>query len=140
MKEYLVSIDVTSDQMSLQEITELFGIEAGPDSRNKGSADALGRFYAQTEWKVNSELPNKALLTEHFAFPARRFDLAELRNRRLPEGARAFINIGVLYDSAYCSIEIGSDWLQTFASFGFGLNISCYPCEDDDEIWSPPDA
>lgn len=132
MKEYIVSIDVYSDQMSLAEISEIIGIEAGVGSRDRGYEDWDGNLSKRTILTLESEVPQIAELDEHFAFLLRRFNFNQSGKRRLPEGVRLSLTIGILYDTVTCSLKVSAKWLGEFAANGLDLDVSCYPVREEE--------
>lgn len=132
MQKYMVSVDVTSDQHSVDEISDLFGIEAGVGSSNKGDLLPLNKVCTFTTWRVESELPGMAPLDEHFAYLAALFGLDQPSDRRLPEDLHKYVSIGVLHHTYTCSVQIAAKWLGMFAANGIDLEVCCYPCSREE--------
>lgn len=119
MREYIVSIDIiTALTASSYRISQLLGV----------SKSMLNYKIVNNEiiWKLPSELDNNTELIDHiehilsFVY----FDLNSKVDFR-----SIYLNIGVLYDTFTCTVELTSEYLSLIKSKipEIGIEITCYP-------------
>lgn len=136
----MVSADLWHDSFSLAELEQQIGSPGGETSRSIGDPRRLNQSWPSSLWRVSSELPPKTALGEHLKAIR---ELADARglfdSGRIPDGTKKILNIGVIFSTAYCTVEVNADDVSPFLNAGFGLSIATYPLASDDEAPSETD-
>ena len=138
MKEFKVSVIVTTAQMRLAELSEILGREADPGSKDIGTRcvtvrNPLGYTLSDSEWKLFSEEDEDATLDKHIESVLGRFPLSRLGDGVLPADAEATLNIAVFFDTPMSSVWLKAEHVRVLGEHGMDIHISCYPCSDSDE-------
>jgi hypothetical protein len=127
MKSYIVSLDIVTKSHSLDELSNILGVSPDSDSYSIGEIRGKG-LSAYTVWKTSSSLSETAPLEEHLKrIMFITSQIALFRPNVLPADCSAKLNIGVMFESAYCSITIPAfigEWIKDNA---IDIEISCYP-------------
>jgi hypothetical protein len=125
--EYMVSLDIWSDDFALEELAHRLGSAPGDHSHSKGDPHRKGS-WPRTVWRLQSPLPDDAPLADQLAA------LKEIAGSmglfaagRLPLNAQAVLNIGVLYAGPCCELSLGQAEIRAFIEAGCSLEISAYP-------------
>lgn len=131
MSEYLVSIDVVSCSHSLEEIVAALSAAAGEGSHSLGEPRPGGRKWGVSVWRLSSDQREGISLVDQVSrLEARCRELELLSPGRLPEGATATLNIGVISATSTLTVDLLPESLLPFLNAGFKLEISFYPAED----------
>ncbi len=127
MKEYLVSLDIiTSSSVTDSQLAELLGLSRSLLAQRETKRGRLWRLISDVDQKVPFEKHIETLLT--------------MIPTNLVIGSdsvisRIYLSIGILYDSATCSIRLTKEQLHFLVSKcpDLDIEITCYPCEKDEE-------
>jgi hypothetical protein len=129
VKKYLVSLNVTSTSMSLEELSLRLGRPSARDgSHSKGDAHPGGYAWSETLWRLDSDAPETAPLIDLLESLAREFAPKELR-QVLPPECEATINIAILFDTYTVSALIPRRGTQIIDSYNARLELLCYPTD-----------
>jgi hypothetical protein len=134
MKGLMVSLDLSSQSLSLEDISARLRISPSSGSHNKGDArpspDATQRIWNQTIWRLESNLPKSSPLERHLNNLVAHCSPQELARSGLLSGVcSARVNVGILFDTVDVSISISPAALSIVSDYGANLEISCYPSE-----------
>lgn len=133
MREHLVSADIVSSSHSLEELAAALGAAPGEGSHSRGESRAGGRIWRVSVWRLSSnETEATPLVDQVRRLEERSRELELLPPGRLPEGATATLNIGVISDTATLTVSLPPESLLPFLNAGFDLEISFYPAEGGD--------
>jgi len=84
-------------------------------------------------WRLSSDQGGEISLVDHVRrLETRCRELELLSPGRLPEGATATLNIGVIADTFTLTVDLPAEILLPFLDAGFELEISFYPAEGED--------
>ena len=72
-REYLVSLEIFSDSLALDELSLLLGRPASVTSHDKDELRRGRQRWGRTLWKLESDLPEAASVEEHIQRIASRF-------------------------------------------------------------------
>jgi hypothetical protein len=135
VKQFSVSIDISSDSLSLSQLTEqLGGVEPGPNSHEIGEPRPRGRVWDVTIWRLDSDIEEDASLEDHL-----RALLSDADEFKLFESAETLqdverhLNVAVYFDSPMSSLVLPVDLIAPFVRAGFGVEVSAYPCSFEEE-------
>jgi hypothetical protein len=129
VKKYLVSLNITSTSMSLEELSLRLGRPCARDgSHSKGDAHANGKPWSESLWRLDSEAPEAAPLIDHLESLAKEFPREELL-RVLPASCKVTVDIATLFDSYTVSELIPHRGIQIIDSYKATLELSCYPTD-----------
>lgn len=133
MKQFLVSLDVVSSTLTLEELTAAIGASPGSASHSVGSARPGGRTRRYSVWRLPSEAGEGASLAEHCQWlRGRAGGLGLLDRPSLPEGADGLLKIAVMNDAVTSTVEVLPEDALPFLSVGFALEITFYPTTAED--------
>src|SRR5579884_1417905 len=96
MNRLQVSLDISSEYLTLSELSNELGMPPDSGSHSKGEPRGAGEFKS-TVWKLFSPLSETTPLQDHIEEIARRFP-PETVTHRLPQNCRVFIDIGLIFD------------------------------------------
>lgn len=130
MNNYMVSLDLTTTAMNLQELAAIIGINGDPGSHDVGSPRPGNREWRATVLSIGSLVPPNAPLDEHLESILRRNPIPRASGV-LPADSRLTLNIGVIFNTADCSIRLPAKTLQAFGNQGINLNVHCYPGDEN---------
>jgi hypothetical protein len=134
MKEFMVSLDITTPSLTLAELSSRLGRPCSSGSHNAGdprpSPEPTERVWSETVWRLNSGACKADPLEKHLEslsvqLPPRIL----LQPGVLVEDCVVWISVGVLYDSYTVGISIGRAALDMINSYGAILDIACYPTD-----------
>jgi hypothetical protein len=135
MKRFMVTLNVVSSCLRLIDLTTILAKDSSPGARDKDDPIKVAKV-SRSVWKLASPLPEQQPLEDHIRWifsvlpPTdlmRRLDGAS-RSANRDLGIELVISVGVLFDTATCSIQLSSKLFALFAGSGIGLEITCYPC------------
>jgi hypothetical protein len=130
MKKTSVSLLVTSQTMSLAELTSKLGRAHSSGSHSKGDASAganLGKPPWQvTIWRFDSDAPASAPVQQHLERLEILFPAAELK-RVLPSGCEVSVDLVLFFDTYTVSTAIPRRGIEIIDAYGAELEITCYP-------------
>lgn len=138
MKRFTIRLELRTKNISLEKLAHLTVFQLSDASRNIGDLAGDGRPFAMTVGVIEAE-PSKGefisgdlhlvtqclidkLVAGHFDD-----DLGSLNSIAL------VANIGVLFDTADCSLEISPAHSQYFGQRNIDISISCYPTSFEEE-------
>jgi hypothetical protein len=121
MKEFMVSLDVETARLSARQFTDGFGVEAKHFKVKKTQGKLL--------WRMESTLGVKAALKSHIKSIFKRTPFMNLpgsvkRSREAP-----FLNVGVMYDSYTCTVDLPAESIKLMTRHGVGIQLCCYPTD-----------
>ena len=132
MKHFMVSLEISTKDYSLQELTRLLGLDGDDISYSIGDIRFKGEASEYTVWKLESRIPEKAGIVEHLNdIQSIALEKGVFDPGRIPANCSASLDIGILYDTITCSIEIPPNYWKWMAENNISLEIICYPCSDD---------
>jgi hypothetical protein len=139
-REFLVSADLWHDSLSLAELEQHLGSLGGESSHSIGDPKLFNRTWPRSVWRVSSGLPSETALGKHLE---KLREMAEGRGLfeagRAPDGTKKILNIGVIFSTAYCTVELSADHMSPFLNAGFALSVVTYPLTSDDDAPTEPD-
>jgi hypothetical protein len=131
-QKYIVSIELISEKASLAQISAIMELTPSDISHNKGDLPIVGRRpWPSTIWKLKARpSPKLERMIQMLATPllARHLRKAKRHYRDIT----VFLNIGILYQGAYSSIEISPNYLDWCSKADVVVQIASYPCVDEE--------
>lgn len=131
MKKYIFRLHASSDSLLLDELSQIIGSQADPDSWQKGDiSSALHKPRKRTVWKSESFECDEAHLEDEVLYflntiPAT-VDLGDVY---------VYIDICIIHTSAMCSFSLKPKMIRNLAQKGIGVEVAVYPaCEADEEV------
>jgi hypothetical protein len=117
----MVSLDVETARKSARQFTDCFGVEAKHFKVKKTQGKLL--------WRMESTLGAKAALKSHIKSIFKRIPFMNLpgsvkRSRKAP-----FLNVGVMYDSYTCTVDLPTESIKLMTRHGVGIQLCCYPTD-----------
>jgi hypothetical protein len=132
MTRLLVSLDVMSDSLTLEELTRNFGFSLSENSFSRGEIDDLGRTRKYSLLRFESPADEGATCDEHIATLKTDIDRIDAQLDRLGRvDVSLLLNIGVLFTTAYGSVEFATVILRN-ASTPLRVSNSACPVADSD--------
>ena len=123
----MVSLDILSETATLADLSKALGVDASHgSSHERGSARPLHRVWEKTVWRLESDVAENAPLSQHIENILQRVSTVKLSGA-LPHDCTVYLNIGVTFETAMCSIEIPPASLQLLSKAGIRLLVNCYP-------------
>ena len=121
MREFMVSLEVETPPLSVRQFTDCLGVEAKHFKVKK----TQGKFL----WRMESKLRAKAALKSHIRSIFKMNPLMNLpgsvkRSRYVP-----FLNVGVMYDSYTCTVDLPAESIKLMTRHGVGIQLCCYPTD-----------
>jgi len=133
MSEYLASVDIVSRSHSLEQLSEALCAQPGGGSHSRGEPRPGGRRWSVSVWRLSSDQHDETSLVDQVRrLEERSRELELLSPGRLPQGATAILNIGVISDTSTLTVDLPPQSLLPFLKAGFRLEISFYPAEGGD--------
>src|SRR5438552_295830 len=118
----MVSLDILTKAATHEEFSMCFGIDASK-FECKSYNDTL-------IWRIKSNLPDDVSLMDHLSDIFRVAPIHVKKNSGCAEILQAaYINIGVLYNTVTCSVQVSHECILMLNKHGVGLEIVCYPAE-----------
>jgi hypothetical protein len=134
MKEFSVSLDISSASLSLDALTSRLGRTPSGSSHHKGDRAGVRGQFDESIWRLDSEAAATEPLERHMESLAAQLSPQELRRSGLlEEGCEACITIGVFFDTPMASFVIDLRTVTFVKDYGASLDVSCYPCSPGDE-------
>jgi hypothetical protein len=78
-------------------------------------------------WRLDSGLPQNSSLKQQFKALYRLIPFQKLDGIK---DIRAYLDIGMFFDTAMCSLQIPPDCLALLDNSGLTIEVTCYPCEE----------
>ena len=136
MKEFDVSIDISTNLLSLTDLSARLHREPYPFSSSHDKSDLVltqtgdREPWATTIWRMFSRKDKSQPLHQHLEdlvahFPPKELLLPGL----LPEDCKVQITIGVYYDTATVSLFLSQGSLDIIQSFKAAVEVVGYPIE-----------
>jgi hypothetical protein len=127
MKRLLVSLDVMSDSLTLDELMRTFGFSESVSSFSKGDVNTLGRIRRRSLLRFESSAGDDAGCDDHIATlmtDLYRIDacLATLGTTEVS----VWLNIGLLFSTADGSVDFAAITLSN-AKVPLRISVSAYP-------------
>jgi hypothetical protein len=130
MARLLVSLDVMSDSLTLEELTRVFGLSLSQNSFSLGEIDDIGRVYKYSLLRFESSAGDDATCDEHIANLKPEIDRIDARLDRIGGiDVNLLLNVGLLFADAYGSVEFAPVALRT-ATVPLRISVSAYPVGD----------
>lgn len=134
MKTFAVSLNITTQSLTIAELSDRVGIAPSPSSHDKGTARVRKGVWEQTVWVLESSQEETAPVEEHLQSIFAKFPPALLhRENILPDDAQVYLDIAVFFDTAMCSVQIPPGCVDLLAGHGIALEVTCYPSTFDEE-------
>jgi hypothetical protein len=131
-KEFIVSLDVCSDSVSLREIASALGRSGMSLSHDKDDHSRDGKRFGFSIWSLESTLAKNQAIDDHIGNLAAQYSPSELMCR-LPQNCDVEITVGVLYDAQEI-VAVGASFNSTSISiasaYHAGILVRCYPSTD----------
>ncbi len=121
MQEFMVSLEVETPPLSATQFTDYFGVEAKHFKVKKIQGKLL--------WRMESKLGAKAALKSHITSIFKRAPLMNLSGSVKRSRYAPFLNVGVMYDSYTCAIDLPADSMKLMTRYGVGIQLCCYPTD-----------
>jgi hypothetical protein len=128
-KEYIVSLDISSDSLTLSELSAALGRVGDKTSSDKSDLDYKRELFGTTIWTIESTQPRHLPIEEHLKDLATRFPPRELQ-RVLPSNCCVDINIGVLYNAdeiVAVGLVLTRATIEIVNAYQATIEIRCYP-------------
>jgi hypothetical protein len=127
MKKTAVSLLVSSQTMSLGELTSKLGRAHSSGSHSKGDASAGAKPpWPVTIWRFDSDALPTAPVQEHLERLEILFPAAELK-RVLPPDCQVSVDIAVFFDTKNVSASIPRRGIEIIDAYNAELEVTCYP-------------
>jgi len=78
-------------------------------------------------WRLDSGLPQTSSLKQQFKALYHHIPFQKLDGIK---GIRAYIDIGMFFDTPMCSLQLPPDCLALLDNSGLTIEVTCYPCEE----------
>jgi hypothetical protein len=103
MKRYMVSLDVGSHTLTLDEISRRMGAAPSPGSHDKGDLDHRGSScFLGSLWRLDSNADDAATIEDHCRSLGSRLPRGQRpQDDDRPADLEIWLRIGVMYDT-YC--------------------------------------
>lgn len=121
MKKYMVMLDIETKSADPDRFQEVYGVKANLFKTRK-----IRRGYL---WRSESRLDAKAPLSEHIKSVLKRIPLQQQAKRGQSLRGRPYFNVGLMYDSYTCTVDLPTGCLDLMSQHGVGIQVSCYPTE-----------
>lgn len=118
MKKYDVSLVILADKSVGEAFFKKLGVRASNLSRRETAKGML--------WRIAPPAAKSASLLEQIRALAKAVPFDGLDDRRL----RAYLSVGVFFDTATCSVELPPEALKLLQGTGITVEITCYPTVD----------
>jgi hypothetical protein len=128
MQEFSVDFVISSDSISLAEISEIVGLRGDDDSQEIGSSNPIGEIREHSAFKVGSGVVKTGSLEDHFYSIFRQLDFEKLNLDKLPQDTLVYFDVAIFYDEFSGNFYLNKDILSQLNQYGIELEISCYPC------------
>lgn len=120
MKSFAVLLDlVTQPNVGIDFLGQAAALFTRLPSR-KGTNEVV--------WRLESGLPDGESLERQVAALQKKIPLQKLENRK---GMRAYLSIGVFYDTFTCSVQLSSSVIKVANDANIAVEITCYPATKD---------
>jgi hypothetical protein len=130
MKHFLVTLEIITQDYSLQELERLLSLDADTDSYSIGDI-YRGKPNKYTAFKLYSRVHESADIIEHLnSIYSMVSEEKVLDIEKIPANCSIDLNIGILYDTVTCSIAIPPDYWKWMGENNISMEIICYPCSD----------
>ena len=129
-KKYLISFEVHSDSLSLEELNGYFEIEPSSTSHSIGNIRFLNKKWGYSAWKVElGEFVDNNYLSAVMQVCKIHEDLSEKIQKISNENKsiELILEIGVISNSATISINLPSEIIQKLGQKNINLSITTYP-------------
>jgi hypothetical protein len=122
MREYIVLLDIETPPMSAENFSQTFGVPASKFEKKELQKGML--------WRAESPLGKRATLLEHIISLFRKYPVRDRNHQKRNKAThKAYLNIGVLYDTYTCTVEVPSQCISVLKQHGVGMQFCCYPTE-----------
>ena len=79
-------------------------------------------------WRLDSGLSQTSSIKQQFKALYRQIPFHKLDGIK---DVRAYLDIGVFFDTAMCSLQLPPDSLALLDNSGLTIEVTCYPCEEE---------
>ena len=145
MKEYLVTLEIITKDYSLQELEKLLNIKTASGSYSIDEICGLRGEHTtnSTALKLKPHIPKTADIVEHLnGIKSMVSEKKILDVEKIPANCSFLLNIGVLFDTPYCSVKIPPYYWNWMGENKISMEITCYSCSNDsyeDDLVEPGD-
>src|SRR5213594_988736 len=120
MREYIVLLDIETPPMSAEKFSQTFGVQASKFEMKELRNGML--------WRAESPLGKKATLLEHVISLLRKYPIRDRNHQKTNKAThKAYLNVGVLYDTYTCTVEVPFQCINVLKHHGVGMHLCCYP-------------
>ncbi len=81
----------------------------------------------EVHWRLSSGLSQTSSLKQQFKALYRLIPFQKLDGIK---DIHAYLDIGIFFDTAMCSLQIPPDCLALLDNSGLTIEVTCYPCDD----------
>lgn len=128
-KQYMVSLVVEPNRGTVDDVSKMLHVKASNNSCNKGDVIFGERKAKRTIWIYEVKSKNEFNLNELIGKIVTVLKKSSLKARVFPRTWKAYLNVGVMYNTYTCSLRIPARYLEWLTSRGVDLRISCYPTD-----------
>src|SRR5271163_3228968 len=131
-KEFLVSLDIYSDSLTLLELSSALGRKGDEMSHDKSDIQYRRKSFDSTVWTLESKCPKELPIEKHLKHLSIEYPADELL-RLLPQSCNVQINVGVLFDPdeiAAVGVNLTAASIRIANEFRADVVIRCYPTSD----------
>jgi mRNA-degrading endonuclease toxin of MazEF toxin-antitoxin module len=124
MKRNMVSLDFDGSPYSLELLQRSL----------EKAAVKVRRHHERGFLSVESSAPESASIEHHLVDLQQSIDFSQLSKylTTIKENVKIYLRLGVLYDTATCTVLFPPGILAQLGSHGINLEVSCYPCQESD--------
>lgn len=123
MQQYLVSIEVDSTNLTLDDISSILDLKPIKESR-KGMA---AKITNKCIWRYKSTASKNASLAQHVDNILTNIKDSNWETLNTKNHGSAMFRIGVLYDDAMCMFDLPHHVIMRISALKMSLDISAYP-------------
>jgi len=121
MQEFMVSLDVETPLLSARQFMDCFGVEAKQSKVKKTQRRLL--------WRMESKLGARTALKNHIKSIFKKTPLMNSPGPGKRSRYTPFLNVGVMYDSYTCTVDLPSESIKLMTRHGVGIQLCCYPTD-----------
>ena len=128
MKEIEVTLEITTDQLGLSEISSRLGCPYSSGSYEKGSQHGGRGPSAITVWRFDSNAGRTATILEHFRDIASSLPARMLQQQNLISvDVKICVNVAVYFDTAMSAVNLPPECMDIAKSYNSAIEVACYP-------------
>ena len=129
MKKYLVSLDISSQELSLEELSGIIPLKPDKSSCSKG--DRFLKLRAKrTLWLIKSKQRETALIENHVRSMIPIFNVIKKVRHKLPTDNEVTLSIGIFFNKPMACFVIPQSVTKLVNSIDAKIEVSAYPIWD----------